>query len=1250
MAILPSISFELEIAPLQPKNTQGIPAGDIPKELPPVPPDPVTGAAAQRFVPLGLRWRLKPELGIPRQPFFLWRRNKAKGDPVDLQFTPTQAAGFMVGNGIFSITGKPFYILLITVTNNDPTNSIAVQALNMTLNPIILQSVNLPPNKSATIRFQHPFIGGFSIKGNFTLKGITGVTMKHFIERPEEWELIQIVGLPAKQNEIPGYDPAQQGYVSQLGDPVDNAIKRLKVAQHFYLPLATALPSGMQVPVWEIPDAGEAVDELRKGSPPLLERIGKMFKAVDDGEVHEQADFRATETVPGIHQPEFPGQATPDATIDMPLLATVLINVITDPWFSLASGFGATDFPLLTQRSERFIEPPSYFNVSHDYMVTSKFVFRFEGEVFTDPEYTEEYCALSHKSVVPTLPVTGLESSVFSLNRPPHRDEPWSVEGALTWTKLNHFQIQGNAIAVAESGSNGLYLNTLRPAAVAHQPALFVPMKPGDTSDPVLISKNRFIHSQTLLPFKDSRVNQYGVASMDSFGRWSDWKETQLTLTARQPESPRLMALSMTPDKSRINGNTCPHELSLEILWDWQDRSPKIFQLAAVFHRRLYFPDGTKDNGHIPPTGYPAIFQTDNTVNSGVLPGLIFKSDIPPGTPPEFTAAPSFTGPGMTIELLPQAVNQNNQNVDGEMLRYRVRVRDINMTFNPDEEWYFTAFVKAAEWRNPLLFSDSVLPLAPGRPPKLTTFVPNPIPAPPPVFIPPTIIWAPMPDARGISRFRLSFDKIPAATGGYAVYRAFEAKIRDKAGLPVRSDTDLIGRATDLRDIAMPLEQCLDAFTRLNDKLIPPPPGTTVEFETEIPGTMDGLMAFAVVSVTREQEVSALSKPWLFVAVPRRAVPGLPLLSLQQQNTNVTLACEFPKAPKPSLVEIFRSRKEVTANDVDTMVPVLEVLEADWQALDERGKPVSDLSQLHHFHFSVNDPTPPSWFPYFYRAASTGLTDPVNGLIAGRSQQSNLVKAEKLPPTLPEITDAKAEQKTSTSVIVSFKSDAILEVTPHGSFRMEMFSWDFTAKKFNDNPVPAVFLKQALPGVPSPEKETLYFSEPDANQRRTFQVLMNVTGSAFLFKIRLYDPLGRASERMVSGELTASFNPDLSNPRASKSGKDLLVFFESTTPFIPPLLGDFKLEITFVGPHVHGGLLLMRIGFSQIQAGVLAKLPLSQVTRIMRDSKGHLPQPIKYGAIFKNFYPAIGFPPLHGVIRIRLTAPDNTVALVTVNI
>jgi hypothetical protein len=102
---------------------------------------------------------------------------------------------------------------------------------------------------------------------------------------------------------------------------------------------------------------------------------------------------------------------------------------------------------------------------------------------------------------------------------------------------------------------------------------------------------------------------------------------------------------------------------------------------------------------------------------------------VPPGTAPVFTATPASPDATVTVALLAQATNGGGQNVEGEMRRYRVRVRDLNVAFEPEDEWFFSLFVKAAEFRNPALLSDDAPPLPPGRPPRLTAYVPNPIPA-----------------------------------------------------------------------------------------------------------------------------------------------------------------------------------------------------------------------------------------------------------------------------------------------------------------------------------------------------------------------------------------------------------------------------------------------------------------------------------------------------------------------------------------
>jgi hypothetical protein len=788
----------------------------------------------------------------------------------------------------------------------------------------------------------------------------------------------------------------------------------------------------------------------------------------------------------------------------------------------------------------------------------------------------------------------------------------------------------------------------VRPGNQTDKLALFVPATPGETGDVFLLTHNRLFDHGAALPLMGTRTNQYGVAAMDPFGRWSDWSPVELDLTPRLPEAPRLMALSLTADMTRRTGNLVPHELMFEILWDWQDRSPKRFQLAAVFHARRTLPDGTMDDGHLPPTTYPPIFQTDNTAAAGPFLELTFLSDSPPGTSPAFDAVPTSSDSRATIELLPPATNSLGQNVEGEMRRYRVRLADLSVAFEPDEEWFFSLFVKAAEWRNPSVLSDSTPPLPPGRPPRLTAYVPNPIPADPPVFLPATVLWSSLPDAQGASRFRLTFDRVATATGGYAIYQAYEAKLCELAHLPAPTGVDLVARATALRDTATPLVRSTDAFTRVNATLVPQPPaGTPVDYEVELPGTLDGLVAFAVSAVTRTQEASPLSTPWLFVAVPRRAVPARPTLALAANpNGTVALTCEFAKAPTPARIEIFRVRRELAARDTGTMGPPIHESGPDaWQGLDEQGRPATSGADTARFRFAFVDTVAFSWFAYHYRAIGFGVGDDSTGLVPGRSPQSNLVTVERLPTVPPTMAAAESEQAGADEVTVRFQSDASIEVTPHGSFSLEVSAYDFAEAQFVEPSALRLFLPLAQPrpadGVLSPG--ALYAAEPDDSGTRLFEALLDVTGDKYLFRLRLTDPLGRSSERLVSGEMEVNLRPDLQGLRLRREQRDLFIAFRSSTTTDPLHSGQFELEINFIRRFGGGVDALLTTALHEIPEGDLDALRTSPVTKILRSATTPHGQASEYGAVVKRFFPALPFPPPpRGEIQVRLTGPDGT--------
>ena len=265
---IPSRTFELEIAPLIPKAVTGIPGDGLVlklKEL--LVTKRLEALRDNSIVPLGLRWRVTPAIGLPRAPFSVFRRRRTGDDPVDVSFPATQVNSLHIGGGKFRVPFEPLYVLRVEVRNTHPTAAVTVSALDLANRPLPLQTVQVPANSLRHVRFQHPFLGGFSCRGGtFTFLSVDGVTMKGWIAREQEWELLEIVGLPGKAAEIAGYDSQTQGDPSALEDPPDAAVRRIAIGQVFYEDLPTALPSGVTVPLWEIPKPDEAVEELRGGS------------------------------------------------------------------------------------------------------------------------------------------------------------------------------------------------------------------------------------------------------------------------------------------------------------------------------------------------------------------------------------------------------------------------------------------------------------------------------------------------------------------------------------------------------------------------------------------------------------------------------------------------------------------------------------------------------------------------------------------------------------------------------------------------------------------------------------------------------------------------------------------------------------------------------------------------------------------------------------------------------------------------
>jgi hypothetical protein len=131
----------------------------------------------------------------------------------------------------------------------------------------------------------------------------------------------------------------------------------------------------------------------------------------------------------------------------------------------------------------------------------------------------------------------------------------------------------------------------------------------------------------------------------------------------------------------------------------------------------------------------------------------------------------------------------------------------------------------------------------------------------------------------------------------------------------------------------------------------------------------------------------------------------------------------------------------------------------------------------------------------------------------------------------------------------------------------------------------------------------LFAAAPDVAGVRAFEAVFDMTSSPFMLRARLTDPLGRVSERIVSGNIEALDPPNLDDLRLRRNVRDLLIGFTSTTSSRRPPNGAYRLVISFI-----------RDGFGQpvtrlivtslhdIQTGDLNDLRNSPVTTILRSA------------------------------------------------
>lgn len=1109
---------------------------------------PQTPGAA---IPVALRWCTTPDLGFPREPFQVFRRQRhtaAEHDvlkPVIAQ--PVAVAGQQDLN-VFA-AGDAAYVVTASVTVS--SGSLTLQALDALQRPIPGQAVTVSGNGQIELRC--PGICSVRATGTGTVGPVSVIAETAYANLPD-WQKIQTVGLPLANQELgASYNTTPQGFEPPVMDGVQAAEVRTAITAQLQVdPPGTGIPD-FPLPPWPVPDPAAYVAALRDAKS-LVPMIGRCLKtSVDADPTRMQADYAENVTLAGVKQANLPGaQADPakPTKAHLPIPGVAMMAVSTDSYAAVSLGYGTVDIPPLelaaghpamviapvpvqplTVALPRTpaaghpaavpVHPPIDAFSPHDYMVTAP---------FTVPWFTVTLAALS-TGQPPVEGPAGLTAAVKHVYAPVQRNTAAPAAVRVSWQPSAI--PQGYGLLASRAPHQSEVLNAPRPAAVKGcDPFVGIaPTKP-DPHIPPDQQTPSFSDTACTVPLKGPAVQErYLVAGLDVFGLWSAWSLTSASLSPAPITKPGVRSVDFLMDTAAAIGHSVPATLRIEFAWDWQDRAPGQVRFTGQFvpPKSVLGPAflgglAMKNGG---PVGAPAIL-TFNYASQAEADSIAPLAVIP-------TIDGGHTTDGPVRILTPPPYPNSRQ------VQYRVDIKDVTLDFSSVEELDFALYVTATEEIRPGEWSDPAEVMSPGTPHDPVTMyigkvvrVHDPIP-PTVTFTPPAISWTALPDATGTARGILEWTADPKAAG-YYVWEATESALRHVLA-PETPDpppnTPLVNRGASLKAmIQANQEQSLQGFARLNKA---PIPGTRTEIH--IPAAASTLYVYRISAISAGNVEASRSNEVAIFGVPRRNVPGVPRLLLRPapspQIGIQVIVLPVESGAKPAGYRIFRVRRAGLSLDGSTMGPAkIDETHPGWKdyaATTLNGNPLNGKAV-------VDTAATPSWYPYYYRAKAIGAQDLANGLYSGESGFSNAQAGYSLPADPPLIQSFKLDTNVNAALVTLTTDLPAAAVSPVGPALVEVLQLipdpsrpgKMTTKQILSSPPDKIAVGTlSLPAPPPPPPKKLPLpiqqpkpvpppapalrrSAPDLNGHWTLYALLPYTeAQQNRFLVRLTDPLSR---------------------------------------------------------------------------------------------------------------------------------------------
>lgn len=1180
-----------------------------------LPDSVVTTAAMQRPNVLQLRWTLKRELGLPTEPFTVWRRLNRDRQPKPINAAKSSLS-ILLGSQLFDLKGSYTMVEL----NVSGSGGLAYAFVGSPLVSSIVAFTGITAGNNLVVRLTAPCIEGLLVSAGVTVNSLVG-TRTDDLTAASGWEKFEYVGLPVKKAEWMGQGigahGTEQGIFGSFTDAQTAARGRLERGAPNVL-WGPLLAAGIPAPPWSFPAFVPFIDELNKTLLTDLKQIATSPPAM-------QAARKVKKTVPPPENAVGQKMTEPDRQAQVAPLSMTYMAAGTDCYSALGLGFG-TAYPVVFSATGA----AGISALAFDYMITARYEKGVSGE---GPE--EVYAAIvpAPAAALATPVPAGMTQEMMGHIRPRFADADWRASVRVSWEKpvpVPLFRPRSFVFAragLAPASPSELLMNT----RAAGGPIPIAVNYYTNSEDP---EPNRVSAIEREIPIANNpgvRSLKYAVAHQDIFGQYSNWNSIDSVL--QQPDVDQVRIVSAEFKFTAVPvppAATCDAELLIEFVWDWRIRSPRTISFRGRLHGADYHgqppPDITLPGGLQTALGGP--FTNTFTLNFAILAA---------------NGAPTSGWPGYNPLVHCQSLNPAGDQAvafgaaqGNEGRRYRVRIPGFKLNFSSKGHIGLALWAQAQE------------AIAPNRngawsndPSRIAASDPRP-----PLIVPDIVSLGSLPDANGESHAILKWSSSPGADG-YFIYETTETKLLKATGRPEPDPSlTLSQRLTTLLNLfdAAPLPRRSE-FTRRNRTLL-----KTTSADVAMPRGSTSIHLYVVLGVSAGQVEAAwpTSSTALYAfAAPRAPKPGAPMIEVSPFLDNTAtppvyrarIRMETRKGPRVRRIDLHRVRVDDAAKELDTMGPpvlTVDALTAGWNVTQENDALGS------HITVAAGAETPSgSWKRVWYRAAAWSEADLLRGTLPARSPAST-VAWTVIPPSVPPNLSAITVEWPGTNppdALCKWTSAAPLKKTPLGPHRISV-----RARRSGsplDEPALIAFEGEldTLPAAPPAAGSGVWRVEGSKPIQFQAMVRRAALTDAVDITVRLTDPVGRTTERFSRVEPGPLLpDPDLTGfvlkNSLTPAGKQLN--WSSTTPIA---LG-YTLQVVVSrpprqpfpnGPFIPQPAVQMQMLLEDVPLDEPGNVPAGSDPLRIRRMPGNGPK--------FNYYAFVRIP--FTQILVRLTSPDG---------